>query len=309
MKHKGLYCIGHVKTAHRECPKKFMKEHEYQQRGDHCVATANSEGVQLRCVGWNEGKRKKGRITPNVYVGSCRTTIDGVPHMKTRYVNLSGRTSSFGVPIPRPKMVATYHEHCGKIDDHNQLGQGVLGLEYRRTRRWDFRFFQTFIRFCMVDAFLAHRKFSTDTDDDNSSMSLLEFTHHVLDGLLDNVEGVSASAAPSRPAGTAPVADGGGGAAAVHAEQPLQNAVYFQRNAREREADGSPVMARARLTCRMCRKLTSTFSATCTFEVDGSSTKQIVALCQSRNRNCFVRYHEQLEEHEDAPPRARVRQE
>ena len=263
-----------------------MKEHEYGQRGDHCVATAALEGARLRCVGWNEGKRKKGKITPKVYVGSYGTTIPGKPHMKNRWKNADGKSFRYQVPVARPQMVAMYHEHCGKIDDHNQLGQGVLGLEYRRTTRWEFRFFQTFIRFCMVDAHLAYREFSN-----NQEMPLLEFVRDVVDGLLDNVEGEAANAAPLRPLRHAPVADGGQGEPGreVHAEKLLSNAEYFRRKAAGRE-DTSPV-GRARLTCRVCKKVISTYCATCTNQGNPPRCAHIVVLCSSRSRDCFVQYH------------------
>ena len=230
LKRKGLYFIGHVKTAHRKCPKKFMKEREYRRRGDHCVATSTVDGVPLRCVAWHEEKRKKNKITPKVYVGSCGATFPGRPHMKVRHKKVGARSIRYEVPVPRPQMIATYHEHCGKIDDHNQLGQGVLGLEYRRTTRWEFRFFQTFVRFCMVDAFLAHRAFAKP----NPEIGLIEFVWAVLRGLINNVEGESANAGPLRPLVHDPVADGGqGNSSVVHLEQLLTEADYFRRKAHE----------------------------------------------------------------------------
>jgi len=301
LKHKGLYFIGHVKTAHRKCPKKFMRQRQYEMRGDHCVATTVVDGVPLRCVGWNEGKRKKGVITPKVYVGSCGTTIPGTPHLKTCWKNIERKSLQYQVPIPRPQMITTYHESCGKIDDHNQLGHGILGLEYRRTTRWQFRFFQTFVRFCMVDAFLAYRAFARPTEEP----ALLPFVHTVLDDLLDNIEGEQPNAAPLRPPDNAPVADGGQGEtrARLHVEKRLADSVYFQQKARAAINTGSPVQ-RARLTCRVCKKLTSTYCTTCTGLEDGRSPRRLVALCSARGASdCYVRHHESPH----TPPLARSR--
>ena len=84
--HNGLYFIGLVKTAHRKFPKKYLQEVAIAERGGHCVLEARVNDVDLRAVGWNDGKKDKktGAIIRKCIVGSCGTTIAGSYHRKRR---------------------------------------------------------------------------------------------------------------------------------------------------------------------------------------------------------------------------------
>ena len=49
--------MGLVKTAHRKFPKKWAQTVEIPIRGGHKVVQATEEGVKLRAVAWNDGKK------------------------------------------------------------------------------------------------------------------------------------------------------------------------------------------------------------------------------------------------------------
>ena len=53
----GLFFLGMVKTAHRHFPKKFLQDVTIAERGGHVVVVAVKDGVDLRSVAWNDGKK------------------------------------------------------------------------------------------------------------------------------------------------------------------------------------------------------------------------------------------------------------
>ena len=56
--HRGLRFIGLVKTAHKQFPKVKLQQHQYSERGEHCVMQATVEGHQYMAVGWYDRKMK-----------------------------------------------------------------------------------------------------------------------------------------------------------------------------------------------------------------------------------------------------------
>ena len=287
---RGCYFIGHVKTATRKFPKKYLqREVEYDNRGDSRVATTTVDGLQLLAVGWNEGKRDlHGNIKPKTYISSCGTTLPGPPHQKKRYANSDNGSREYYVSVPRPAVIGEYHAGCQKIDVHNHLGQGSLGLESRRTPRWEFRFWQTIQRFNVVDSFLAYKKWHPDGDSKKFKKFVLELT----DFLIDNTEGRPAGWARYRPNPEAPVVDGGHGVAPVqHQLGALRDTAHMQRKRAEDIAENRQVPQR-RLTCRHCGTKTSWYCVTCTGNHDNRS-RSIIALCGPSKPNCSLLYHEQ----------------
>ena len=85
-KELGLYFLGLVKTAHRHFPKKYLQKVPMEARGDHVVCIATKDDVNLRAVGWNDGRKdpKTKEVIRKKIVGSCGTTLAGNPHRKKR---------------------------------------------------------------------------------------------------------------------------------------------------------------------------------------------------------------------------------
>ena len=46
-----------VKTAHRHFPKKFLQDEEIAERAGHFIVVSSKDGVSLRVVAWNDGKK------------------------------------------------------------------------------------------------------------------------------------------------------------------------------------------------------------------------------------------------------------
>ena len=57
-----------------------------ETRGEHVVCIAKKEDVNLRAVGWNDGRKdpKTKEVIRKKIVGSCGTTLTGNPHRKKR---------------------------------------------------------------------------------------------------------------------------------------------------------------------------------------------------------------------------------
>ena len=76
----GLYFHGLVKTAHRKFPKKWLNEVPIDVRGGHVVLETTEDGVNLRAITWNDGKKDKttGAIVRKNIIASCGTTLLGI---------------------------------------------------------------------------------------------------------------------------------------------------------------------------------------------------------------------------------------
>ena len=109
--------------------------------------TATHDGVNLRAEAWRNGKVKS-------FIGTCGTTVAGVPQEKNRWRNNNNSTTDyFTVEIPRPGLACNCFDGAQAIDVHNHSRQGQgLGLQVRPTNRWQICFWQIFIGITQVDA-------------------------------------------------------------------------------------------------------------------------------------------------------------
>ena len=142
---------------------------------------------------WNEGKKDKktGKVIKKSFVSTCGTTLDAPPHKKKRWANNpDGTTTYYNKPVKQPQIVHEYFSGAQQIDVHNHYRQGSLQLESRPTSRWDWRFFQTFLGICEVDAFIAYKRFCPGKE----NVSHFDFLVDLIDGLLDNKFGLPHSA-------------------------------------------------------------------------------------------------------------------
>ena len=307
---KGLHFTGVVKGAHKYFPKKYLQQQEYTNRGDHHSCTTERAGIPIRALAWNEGKPDRhGRIKPKCFVSTCGTTLPGTPHLKTRYqrytvnddycaAQRSQVMRTYHVPIPRPELASSYYDGCQAIDVHNHLAQTTLGLEDRKTKRYSFRYFQTFVRFVITDAFLAYKYFGRNPD-----AKFEAFRDALCDSLINNTIGAR-DGSVLRPSRRAPVADGGAASAtpaALHSVEHLRNTAYYRR--KTEEANGSPVTTR--LHCRACKHLTVFHCVDCT--QDDSRPSRISAVCAPTTRPCFITMHTETEDDASDSPPARMR--
>ena len=135
-----------IKTTHRHFPKKFLQDVEITERGGHFIVVSSEDGVSLRSMAWNDGKKdsktkknRKQKIRKQI-VDTCGTTLPGRAHRKRRWrLDTAGHESTYFKSIPRPAIVEDYFDSAQKNDVHNHRPQGPLGvcLESHTTQRWD----------------------------------------------------------------------------------------------------------------------------------------------------------------------------
>eukprot|EP00750_Incisomonas_marina_P032334 INCI9141.2.p1 GENE.INCI9141.2~~INCI9141.2.p1 ORF type:complete len:417 (-),score=52.14 INCI9141.2:214-1464(-) len=298
-KKHGLYFLGLVKTATREFPKAYLQEADVEERGDSVVLTAKKDNVLLRAVGWNEGKKDKrtGNITKKTLIATCGTTTPGEPHQKRRWaIRPDGSAEYFTKDVKRPGLVADYFSGAQMIDVHNHLRQGSLSLEARPTKRWEWRFFQTFVGMVEVDAYLAYRRFCPGKED----IAHRDFLLEVIDALLNNRYGLPPTAPVLRPRGKG---DSPGGSTMLHSLRPLRKAEYFVR--KRSAATSSATKQSNRLSCRVCKRLCTTYCHSCTSDEGHYMPTRICAVCgPGTGRECFTVHQTQ---DVDSNPRKRVR--
>ena len=132
-----------------------------------------------------EKDNKTGKIIRKNFIATCGTTLEAPPHKKKRWNNNSdGTTTYYTKSIKQPQIVHNYFQGAQKIDVHNHYRQGWLQLESRDTNRWDWRFFQTFVGICEVDAFLAYKRFWPA--EAKKDCPHIEFVLQLIASLLDN---------------------------------------------------------------------------------------------------------------------------
>ena len=180
-----------------------------------------------------------------------------------------GKLTHRTVDVKRPRIVDEYFDGAQTIDVHNHGRQGSLALESRRTKRWDWRFFQAFLGIILVDAFTAYKRFCPHKADMDHTEFVLEVTF-----LLNNKIGVGDSAPVLRARLDSDSDDDGSGgsgdsvddAVAVHDIKSLAQAEYYSH----RGVDAP------QLTCRVCKAHCYYYCATCS---DGSKPSDLGALC------------------------------
>jgi hypothetical protein len=278
-KKHGLDFIGLVKTASRKFPKQYFTDLDMKVRGDHVVLVAMEDDVNLMAVSWNEGKKDKTteKIVKKNIISTCGTTLAGQAHKKRRWqVHEDGTISKVTIDIKRPRVTEEYFTGAQAIDVHNHYRQGTLALEARRTNRWDWRFFQTFLGIVEVDAYVAYKRFCPGKQDVTHNQFLLS----VIDYLLNNKIGVPDTAPVLRPRAARAQAEQAEAVVGMHDLQALETAAYFAEK------------KRGVLTCRVCKMKCYWYCATCSS--DATCAKGLAALCgPGTGRDCFVTHQTQ----------------
>lgn len=223
----GLYFLGLVKTAHKMFPKQWLNEVPITLRGGHKALTATMEGVKLRAVAWNDGKKDKktGTIKRKLVVGSCGTTLPGDGHKKLRWQVQDGHAQSYHVTVPRPMIVETYFDGTSEVDVHNHKRQGPKGcaLETRPTHNWMHRILQTWLGMIEVDSCSAYKFFCPG----KRQIKHTDFLRSLTQDLLDNKIGCLDTAPVLRPRKRTGDKHRVSGTVCTHSLQVLRNSPYF----------------------------------------------------------------------------------
>jgi hypothetical protein len=127
-------------------------------------------------VTWKRGRRTRtasaGEVTKTNFIATCGTTLDGKSHKKKRWeVHTDGKLTHRTVDVKRLRIVDKYFDGGQTIDVHNHGRQGSLALESRRTTRWDWRFFQSFLG----SSSWMHKRFCPHKADRDYTEFVLEF--------------------------------------------------------------------------------------------------------------------------------------
>ena len=278
----GLYFHGLVKTAHSKFPKKYLNEVGIDRRGGHVICTAKEDGVDLRAITWNDGKKAKdGTIMRKNIVATCGTSLPGVAHKKRRWrVDEDGRSTYYFHSVPRPHITTTYFDNAQMIDVHNHKRQGRAGLalESRGTQQWTTRFHETIMGMVGVNSHLAYTRWCPG----RSSVKASTYYRQVVDGLLNNTVGCSHDAPVLRPR---PQEVASAAAPNIHYMKTLKQSAFFIGRAAAANAANKRA-PQCVLKCRVCKKNASMFCLSCSGQTDRS--RGIVALCGPKTgRDCF----------------------
>ena len=111
---------GVLKTASQEYLRDYLNDtSKYPSRGDHICRTSTIDVCSLIALGWKDKNVK-------TFVSTCGTTLPGMPHQKHRY---SHSGAIITTEVQRPQLASQYFSAAGKVDTHNHLQQGLLGVE------------------------------------------------------------------------------------------------------------------------------------------------------------------------------------
>ena len=140
-------------------------------------------------VGW-----KRTSKAVNTYVGTASTTL---PASSKAHICFRDEGNAQQLIFERPAVVELYASGAGVIDNHNMLRQGDLRLEkHWKTHKWAFRVITTVIGICVVDTFLAWKKWVRP----ESPITLMDF----VDMLVYELVGKAAVVPPSSPPPSTP---------------------------------------------------------------------------------------------------------
>ena len=270
----GLFYIGAVKVATRGFPKKYFKGLELDH-GGFAAATAKVDGVDIRGFCWNEGPRNKktGVRQRKLFVGTAGTTLEVEPHQKKIWRNTEDGMTIYGTrAVKRPEFAMSYFSAANKTDVHNHIRQSshALGLEHRVVKRWQLRFFQTFIGICEVDAYLAFTKFAPRHSQLKHSMFVRMLGRDLLKNTI-NADGVYNLRQVHHDSGGKGVRNA---MVAQHEIQSLRETTWGKLR---------PPRSEIKLRCRTCGKTCATYCRLCT-RTD-ATTRGI--FCQCRRHACF----------------------
>ena len=140
-KTNGLYCIMLVKTAHKNFPRKLLREKNLA-RGEWTSALAEIDGLKVTATRFIDLQEK-------LFISSCSTDLDGPPRVTKHHGD-----------VRRPQVAYDYLSNSASIDIHNHFRTGSVGLEDAwQTKSAHMRQFAGVLGFLFTNGYLAYSKF------------------------------------------------------------------------------------------------------------------------------------------------------
>ncbi|OQR88090.1 hypothetical protein ACHHYP_07563 [Achlya hypogyna] len=191
---RGLYFMGHVKTAHCGYPKTILEQWNNGDlsvwttigkpaRGSHLLLESNNGDQVFYALGWQDRKMLK-------LITNRGTTIPGSNAVRMRHrrvIDDDGFESTlrYALEIKRPHMVEAFYQYFCAIDVHDHLRQGSLAMEMEwLTHKWWHRIVATIFGMVVVDAYLG---FHLDTGGkDQGQDNFISFIDQLAYQLINN---------------------------------------------------------------------------------------------------------------------------
>ena len=280
LREHGLHFMGMVKQAHREFPKKYLKNLALPERSGESryLATTKNDFPLIAAAWWDKNTKH--------LISTAGTNAVAPPHRRIRYrLQDDGTSQRFEKTAKTSAIPHEYFSFAQKIDVHNHRRQGILALERKiSTRSWSFRLISTVLGMIMVDAYMMYLSERNIVDDGQSNVvptltfkEFVEFagvdlaTNSMYDGSLRggrsrDPDGANVDAPPSDPV-----------CALTHIKDFVETS-----NKKRKDVHRS---------CCVCHKHTEWCCRRC------SNSNKVIALCNftaKRDVPCFQRHLESV---------------
>jgi hypothetical protein len=296
LKH-GMLAMMIVKGAHTLYPIKEFRlwastknpKEVADDRGCRVVYTAN---VNIRASGADADQRH--RIAAIGYVHENMRTIvtsygrccDGPPLQEERKVLITDpedcnhhRVATAFRPIPCPENVAEMIHGFGAIDQHNDLRQGILRMEYQhRTTQWWKRVATTLDGMHFTDAYRAYAWDKYTHGDGTAPLDLIDFCGRLSRQLIFN-DWKPSYALEDR----------------VRREQGDREHLHKLSKACDLpgrswfNSDGT-LQDKCRGQCKICKKKASHYCDACSSGLHDRRSKQFIFWCCQKDGSCFAKH-------------------
>jgi len=296
LKH-GMHSMMIVKNAHTLYPiaefrlwsKRFDPKQNHSHRGSSLIYTANvtalspgadaPESHQIAAIAFIHQNM---RTIVSSY-GSCalgeplqeqRRSMKPLPEEDGGYEIVSEFR-----PIPCPENVGEMIHGFGAIDQHNDLRQGILQLEYQqRTVHWWRRVITTLEGMHITDAYKTYCWDKYTNGDGLEPMKFLDFCSRLALQLIHN-DWKPSSAISER------LRCQGAQARDKQVEHTLKQVCKLP--GREWFAEDGTLQDKARGLCRICKKKCSHYCEACSTGLDDGRRKKFIFYCCLKNGSCY----------------------
>lgn len=291
----GLFTQGILKGAHKGFPRQYLIDWWESGRNNnptlrrpvgewislYCLHDENGEPTPTPVIacGWND-------LALKCIIATCGTTVKDPedycrPRCRIEIIEGEAEQVKYEKLIQRPKLVGQLFKHFGKVDFHDRYRQGELHMEKSwKTKKWPVRVFTSILGIIFTDCFFGYRYYFSKRPV-VADMKHLDFKHYLdlLAFRLINNPWMTVRKHRKRKR-NAPLVDEM--MPTTHVLDYLSQHDYYKQKIQSSDK-------RARLRCRICSSLCSSYCVTCTRH-SGNSTvppNNIVALCNSPNSTCY----------------------
>jgi hypothetical protein len=285
---KGAHTLYPIKEFRLWASTKNPKEN-LDDRGARLVYTAN---VGVRMAGADADVSH--RIAAIAFIHQNMRTIvtsygrcgDGDPLQEERKVLLpdadnpgTHRVVTAWRPVPCPENVAEMIHGFGAIDQHNDLRQGILRMEYQhRTPHWWKRIATTLDGMHYTDAYRAYCWDKAINGDGTAPMDLIDFCSRLARQLIFNDWKPSTAIAERRRTENA----------SQQRQHTLKQACKLP--GRSWFDSDAKLQDKARGRCRICKQKASHYCEACSTGLDDKRTKLSIFWCCQKDGACFAQH-------------------